>query len=240
MRKGFFVGKKYLGELNPASMKSFLLLSLLLTVRVTAQHPTWTPEQLKEHSLAHYDSLKVSRELLERDKSNAAVLNDPELPLAVKPFPVADYNYYVFSDEVKLTIGKKQFAGPVVGAFNNDKENEKEIVATILVCTGDSATELNTFTNSRNYPYYTGQGIIRCNNQQFDWITAQSPDGFGFVIVNMKLFDLRFGNTIFLFPQADGSFTYYQWEHELSEYDSQDALAAVLSGNMHFMEAAGE
>ncbi|MDP4828420.1 MAG: DUF4855 domain-containing protein, partial [Flavobacteriales bacterium] len=81
---------------------------------------------------------------------------------------------------------------------------------TIAVCTDTSFIDESAFVQSRNYPYFTAQGMMETEDVKFDWVCLQSPDSASFAIVNMKLFDLRFGRTVFLFPKRDGSFLYSQ------------------------------
>ena len=86
--------------------------------------------------------------------------------------------------------------------------------------TNDEDAEETTLVESRNYPYLTAQGIFKTADNQFDWVFHYSPDGYSTLLLNMKLFDLRFGETIIIYPQQDKSFLYDQIKDSPNHYET--------------------
>lgn len=96
--------------------------------------------------------------------------------------------------------------------------------------TNDKDAEETTLVDSRNYPYLTAQGIFKVVNNEFDWVFSASPDGFSTLILNMKLFDLRFGETIIIYPQTDQSFFYEQITDSPNNYESfEDFQKSIIT-----------
>jgi hypothetical protein len=173
----------------------------------------WTTEQLKRRSADNQDSSKWNLELLKRDIDNQDGFGD--LPMNKGAFPVADYDYYV-------TANPFHVHGISVGENADGKKNYH---FTILILSGKDAQKKDSdLAFSRNYPYFTAEGYFEINGKRFDWLTASSPDGFSLAFVNMKLFDLRFGKTVFIFPHDDGSFRYLQLQIDPNRYEDFEAF----------------
>ena len=58
-----------------------------------------------------------------------------------------------------------------------------------------------------------------------------SPDGFSTLLLNMKLFDLRFGETVIIYTQSDKSFLYKQIKDSPNNYGNFDDFKKSVMNN---------
>lgn len=190
----------------------------------------WNIDSLQNRSLNNLDSTKWDFELFSQDITTYSqfteILNS--YPLNKSPFPVAKYDYSVSSIPFTIAMEGSILKGVKIGEY---KTPESELVIdrlTLLVLTNDIDAEENTMVDSRNYPYLTAQGTFKVSNNELDWVFAYSQDGFANLIINMKLFDLRFGETIIIYPQNDKSFVYDQIDDSPNNYESFELFENAL------------
>lgn len=96
---------------------------------------------------------------------------------------------------------------------------------------------------SRNNPDFVGQGSIRTEASDIDYIAFQTADRSNYALVNMRLFDLAHGRIVLIAPYRDGSFQSLQ----LASYaiyslaDVESVIDRVLSDKsaLRFLETAG-
>ncbi|MBB3124551.1 hypothetical protein FHS04_002074 [Mesoflavibacter sabulilitoris] len=193
----------------------------------------WSIQKLKDRAIQHLDSSKWDKELFIQDIETYNKYSDifNSYPLNKSPFPVDKYDYAVSS--IPFTIEKDSiiFKGVRIGEYENP-ESEKVIdKLTLLILSNDKDLEENTLVESRNYPYLTAQGIFKVTNNEYDWVFLASPDGFSTLLINMKLFDLRFGETIIIYPQMDKSFLYDQLEESPNNYEDFEDFKKVILNN---------
>lgn len=154
-------------------------------------------------------SEKWDYKLFEEDKKNYKNnVSNPNRDLA---FPVEKYEYYCSSNSIDFQIENHFFSGMsfaenVGGKFG---KFEPKYGMNLIFYTGSEKVEMNYNISSRNNPYLTVGGSIKLKNQ-YDFVGVKSTDEIGFLIVNLKSFDLRFGQTIIIFPNSDNSFYYLQ------------------------------
>lgn len=132
-------------------------------------------------------------------------------PMHSLAFPVEKYEYYVFSKPFNFQINESHFSGISFGE-NIGGKVDKFIFnheLTVIFYSGKKNHNVNGDVSSRNYPYLTVQGQVKINNI-YDFIGIKSPENTGYLMVNLKSFDLRFGQTIIIFPNKDNSFYYLQ------------------------------
>ena len=132
-------------------------------------------------------------------------------PINSLAFPVEKYEYYVFNKPFNFEIGKEHFSGISFGENIGGKE-DKFILKhelTLIFYTRAKDYQVNAYVSSRNFPYLTIQGQLELNNV-YDFVGVKSPENVGYLIVNLKSFDLRFGQTVIIFPNDDNSFFYLQ------------------------------
>lgn len=186
------------------------VLILLLTLNCNAQTVL---DSLKIKALNNQEPEKWNNELFENDKK--WLKEKKSEPLKSLAFPVEKYDYYVFNTPFNFTIGNDNFSGITFGENTGGKENKFILKAelTLIFYTRDKQMQLNGDVSSRNYPYLTIQGQAEIINQ-FDYVGIKSPENSGYLIVNLKSFDLRFGETVIIFPNKDNSFYYLQLEEK--------------------------
>jgi hypothetical protein len=166
---------------------------------------------------------KWNMELFNNDKKWLKDSNSK--PMNSLAFPVEKYEYYVFNNPFNFQVDKSHFSGISFGE-NVGGKDDKFIFKhelTLIFYTKEKDYQINGDVSSRNFPYLTIQGQLKLNNV-YDFIGVKSPEESGYLIVNLKSFDLRFGQTIIIFPNKDNSFYYLQsnekpkTEEEFNEY----------------------
>lgn len=153
-------------------------------------------------------------------------------PMHNSAFPVEKYDYSVFSNPFNFKINEHIFSGISFGENISEKTGKKfdfKYEVTLIFYTGSKTYIVDHNISSRNYPYLTMQGTLNLNNI-YDFVCVKSPDDSGFMIVNLKAFDLRFGQTIIIFPNSDNSFHYLQFkENPKSNEDFNNFLNTIKS-----------
>ena len=154
-------------------------------------------------------------------------------PINALAFPVEKYEYYVFSKPFNFEINNSHFSGISFGENTGGKEDKFifKHELTIIFYTKAKIYQVNGEVSSRNFPYLTIQGQLELNNT-YDFVGIKSPEDSGYLIVNLKSFDLRFGQTIIIFPNDDNSFIYLQSiEKPIMEEDFNDFINRVKNDN---------
>ncbi len=185
-------------------------LSLFLSLNSNAQTVL---DSLKAKATNNQNPNKWNKELFENDKK--WFKDSKGKPLSSLAFPVEKYDYYVFNNPFNFKIGDQNFSGITFGENIGGKENKFILKSevTLIFYTRDKQIQINGDVSSRNYPYLYVQGQAKVGNQ-FDFVGIKSPENAGYLIVNQKSFDLRFGETIIVFPNKDNSFYYLQLQEK--------------------------
>ncbi|WP_250432389.1 hypothetical protein [Hanstruepera flava] len=203
------------------------------SVARTQEEKKWDIETLNHRAVQHLDATKWDMKLFNQDIETYNMYSEifQSYPLNKSPFPVAEYDYAVSSIPFLIEMDSTVFKGVRIGEYENP-ESEKIIdKLTLLVLTNDKDAEETTLVDSRNYPYLTAQGIFKVISNEFDWVFSASPDGFSTLLLNMKLFDLRFGETIIIYPQTDKSFLYEQIKDSPNNYGDFEDFKKSLVNN---------
>jgi hypothetical protein len=189
---------------------------------ITLDDEKWNIQLLQSRALNHLDSSKWDKELFQQDVEtyNKYIEIFQCYPLNKSPFPVATYDYAVASIPFTIEVNKTVYKGVRIGEYLTPESDTLINKLTLLILTNGKDLEDNTLVESRNYPYLTAQGTFEVENNEFDWFFLASPDGFSSLILNMKLFDLRFGETVVIYPQNDNSFLYNQINDSPNNYES--------------------
>lgn len=198
-----------------------------------AESSEWNFERLNQRASQHLDSSKWDHGLFAQDIEtyNQYAEIFQSYPLNKSPFPVAEYDYAVSSVPFVIEHEGNVFKGVRIGEYKNPDSEEVADKLTLLVLTNDKGSEESTLVESRNYPYLTAQGYFKVSNNQYDWVFSTSPDGFSTLLVNMKLFDLRFGETVIIYPQKDRSFFYDQIDDSPNRYKNFEAFEKSITQN---------
>lgn len=186
------------------------ILTLLFALNCNAQTILDT---FKAKASNNQNPKKWNNELFQNDKK--WLKEAKSKPLKSLAFPIEKYDYYVFNTPFNFKIGNENFSGITFGENIGGKENKfiLKTELTLIFYTREKQIQINGDVSSRNYPYLTVQGQVEIINQ-FDFIGIKSPENSGYLIVNLKSFDLRFGETIIIFPNKDNSFYYLQLEEK--------------------------
>jgi hypothetical protein len=180
----------------------------------------WNVSKLKERAMANLDSSQWNQTLFKQDIETHFTYAEAfdGYPLNNYPFPVSDYDYAVFSNPFTIKADSLVFKGIQVGEYKSADSDSIITKLTLIVLTNDEKVEPESFVDSRNFPYLTAEGNFRLENQTFEWVFQATPDGFSSLFFSMKLFDLRFGQTIIIYPQKDNSFLYDQIDDSPDNY----------------------
>lgn len=182
----------------------------------------WNIETLADRAKQHLDSTRWDLKLFKQDIETYNKYQEvfQSYPLNESPFPIAEYDYAVSYIPFTIENEGKIIKGVRIGEC--DHPDCKKIIdkLTLLVLTNDREAEELTLVDSRNFPYLTAQGYIKVSNNEYEWVFSASPDGFSSLLINMKFFDLRFGETVVIYPQFDKSFYYAQIKDSPNNYNS--------------------
>lgn len=152
-------------------------------------------------------------------------------PLNKSPFPVAEYVYAVSCIPFVIEKDSSVFKGVRIGKYENPEGETIIDKLTLIIFTNNIDAMETALVDSRNYPYLTAQGLFKVTNNEIDWVFSASPDGFSSLILNMKLFDLRFGETIIIYPQKDKSFLYDRIKNSPNNYENFDDFKILVINN---------
>ncbi|REE83270.1 hypothetical protein BX611_0557 [Lutibacter oceani] len=193
----------------------------------------WNIEKLNNRANQQLESTKWDSMLFQQDIETYDKFAEifRSYPLNKSPFPVAEYDYAVSSIPFTIETEEVIFKGVRIGEYENPESEVISDKLTLLILTNDKGSKENTLVDSRNYPYLTAQGIFEVKNNEFDWVFSASPDGFSILMLNMKLFDLRFGETIIIYPQIDKSFLYDQLKDSPNNYEDFDKFKKTILSN---------
>lgn len=131
-------------------------------------------------------------------------------PLTLSAFPVKEYEYAVHSQSAPFNLNGHTYIKISIGDYPNFNSDSTRIAGSLIFQVDSLSTNENTFVQSRNWPYLTAQGTFMIDKLPFDWVFIATPDHTAYFMINMKLFDLKDGKDIYIFPNKDGSFTYSQ------------------------------
>lgn len=186
--------------------------------------------ELQTRKISSEDSTQWNNTLFIQDKETYTNHQDylSNLPMHLAAFPVADYDYGVAGVPFDVRLEGKFTYGFSVGAYADANAVDPTLEVALFFISHDSITEENTFVQSRNYPSLTAQGMVKTSKQTYDWIFVQDMDQPGWVIVNMKLFNLQLGKTIIILIQNDGSFIYKQLDLDPKDFDSPESYTTAL------------
>jgi len=210
-------------------MKNFAAILLLVVVQfgctetsvpTKTENSGWNDASREKHLANRNDSTTWDLEMLENDKQMIGLGDFGPFELGV--FPVPRYDL----------IGKDSFKGLgnmpedfitedrklVMNSFyvgknelnkNRIKQGDDAVFFQIIVLT-DTIDDVNynlqqSIGISRNHPDYFGQGFVQTKKTRIDYSAFQTAENTSYAIVNTRVFDLKFGKTIVIAPQKDGT-----------------------------------
>lgn len=190
----------------------------------------WNIEALKNKAIQDLDSTKWDLKLFKQDIETYNKYQEifKSYPLNKIPFPVSEYDYAVSYIPFTIEMGSKIIKGVRIGECEDPDCKKISDKLTLLILTNDKDSEELTLVESRNFPYLTAQGYFKVSKNKYDWVFSASPDGFSMLIINMKLFDLRLGETVVIYPQYNNSFFYDQIKDSPNNYDSFEMFKSSI------------
>jgi len=179
---------------------------------------------LELRALKNNQSRNWNHELLSQDIASYNKFSNifDRYPLNNYPFPVANYDYSVYSNPFTIKKDSLIFKGILIGDYKKPESDQTTVKLSLIVLTNNDSTEAESFVNSRNFPYLTAEGSFNLDQARYKWVFSATPDGFSSLFFSMKFFDLRYGQTIVIYPQADQSFFYMQLNESPSNYTNFD------------------
>jgi hypothetical protein len=216
------------------NMPKIILCFLIAFQFGFSQNKKWKLKKLEQKSEAHLDSTKWNKALFAQDKNtyNEFKVNFEDLPLQLSAFPVADYDYSVATFPFEIKMDSSYYKGIHIGNYKNEVSDDIIYGLTLIFKSPEKENKENSFVQSRNFPYLTAEGTFNVYNSKYDWVFTKSPDGFSFLLINMKLFDLRFGETILILPSDDGSFHYKQFKLDRNLFQDDKSFSEILNINL--------
>lgn len=162
------------------------------------------------------DFKRLQKELSERDSISKG-------PFTYGIFPYPDYdsisnktfsgigttgNFYGIDLDGKKIVYTSFFENKSSLNSYRVKENNR-VFFTILVLTDfvddKDFTSMKSQIVSRNFPDVIGQGLIKTKQNKIDFSSFITFENDEYAIVNLKLYNLKYGNVILIAPQKDGS-----------------------------------
>lgn len=212
-----------------------ILLAFVLVSTISICSGQSIIDSLKTKAKNNQIPEKWNRKLFDYDKER--LKNEKLEPLTHSAFPVSDYEYSVFNSPFNFKIADSHFSGISFGENTGGKENKMifKHEITLIFYTGNKDYQLNGYVGSRNAPYLTVQGQANLDNL-YEYIGIKSPDDTGFLIVNLKSFDLRFGQTIIIFPNKNNSFYYLQLNEEPSIGQKMEDFVSKIKTNSQIQD----
>jgi hypothetical protein len=215
--------------------QTYALFIFLMTLSLNAQGQTLL-DTLEAKAKNNQIPEKWNMKLFDFFKKTANITH--AIPMHTSAFPVEKYEYSVFSKPFDFKIDTHNFSCISLGENIGEKTGKQfdfKYEINLIFHTGSKINTIEHDISSRNYPYFTTQGTVKLNNI-YDFVCVKSPDNSGFMLVNLKAFDLRFGLTIVIFPNSDNSFQYLQFKENPKDNDDFDTFLSTVKSNPKMME----
>ncbi len=176
----------------------------------------WDYRTAKAHAKAQMDSTQWNMKMFQ---SEGAVDTTHSFPIQIGTFPVAYYKSPGNgSAPLEFIINGKKLSGQAVFVFKGEQnsslfKSENRITEVPFIILTTHASDIGpSWVTSRNHPNYLAEGRIPIKSITIDWLSMQLADRTAYAIVNMRLFDLRFGRLVIVAPQPDNTLRFLQVE----------------------------
>lgn len=239
---------------------ALLLLSVLCTsAGAQTNNSGFTETQRKAHLERRADSTTWDKEMLQGDIGYISEMRAIG-PFPAGVFPVPDYELLgpgsfrgVFSKgtgyrpdtingklvvTTSFGVGKNSLNAPRYGG------DEKQIFFTIVTVV-DTLNEEGgaiglSLISSRNNPDFVGEGEFLTTTGKISYTAFITAENERFALVNMRLFNLKYGSVIVVVGQPDGSFRSLQLgEGELEAAAAEQYLREVVLKDREVLKLIG-
>lgn len=218
----------------------FVILIVLLTSCISSSTQSlsesvtkWDEAKQEQYLRDRQDSTTWYLELFQDDVISLSEDDKSNLPINWGAYPVPDYklpykdfrgmgNHGALTETNKKSIGDKTILYNSFFVRRNKfneayiEEKEDEVFFHIIVLTDYidtlSFSNAGSLVSSRDNPHLIGEGFFATKNNKIDYVSFITADRDMYAIVNMRLFNLKYGKTILISPQKDGSLRSMQIE----------------------------
>jgi hypothetical protein len=199
----------------PLAMVLILIISCGTDNRQTPQIDTSAKSQQRSGLLKVNES-NVDHRLYENDVSGYEKDWSDNYPIGKLPFPVEPYDTPGNAlGNIIDTINGHQLAGNYVWV------GDEEAFFNILVITEEQKALSYRSILSRNAPAYVGQGVIRHDIGNIDWISFKSDKTEGYAIVSGKFFDLSEGKTVIVYKYESSGINFLQIDDTMKGHSEE-------------------
>ncbi len=157
----------------------------------------------------------------------------PTTKPALSNFPSPVPNYGNFGGSItwpKLVVGDRIIRSTMFAwqkydvneHLAEDGSHNMIVYFNIFVLTDDTENDMARAMTSRNYPHVLSTGKLKTSVGEVDWVHTGLADGNNYAFINQRIFDLKFGKTIMVAPQKDGSLRFMQMESPSSYRQTVD------------------
>lgn len=212
------------------NLKLYLVFLLMLSINASFAQSNIDLQKVREKQLKvqnqpeNLDFKRMVNELQKRTKGESP------FTYGIFPYPVYDsiqkdgfkgagtYGNFFGLDLKGKKIVYSSFAEKRSDLNSHKVKDKERIFFTILVLTDFIDAKEYTSSKmeivSRNFPDMIGQGFVKTSNNKIDFTAFTTLENDNFAIVNMKLYNLKYGNIILIAPQKDGSLRSIQFSSE--------------------------
>lgn len=218
-----FVKIKLTVYINDNLMRNLLFVLLFTSVLSFSQNRNWGKVREAQHLLNRQDSITWDYNLLNQDIKNNTINNNQPINNGVFPVPHYDLigeNTFVGvacgNDSIPFNKKGYHLMYSYLGVVNNEmikeyvgnKSDETFFILVVLtdaeiVSDADFFDKVDTYVTSRNNPDYIGQGFIKTKKTKIDFVAFLTANRDEYAIVNMRLFNLKYGRIVLIAPQKD-------------------------------------
>lgn len=189
--------------------------------QVVSKELFWTPERRIRYSKRRLDSRYWDMMLFQEDLSLHNSI-DRSLSPAISDFPSPVPSYENFNGSIQwpeFKIGNRTISSSCLlwgrcvvneELFSN-RDHTLRSYFNIFVLTDRSGEGTKSLSMaSRNYPHVFSSGKQTTSVGVVDWAHVGFADGNNYALINARIFDLKFGRTILVAPQKNGSLRFMQ------------------------------
>ena len=188
---------------------------------VESKSPFWNSKRRTEYSQRKLDSSKWNMEMFRQDLEALQKYSWPtKAALSGIPTPVPEYpNFGGALMNPTMKIGDQEIRGTTLAwgkydvnqhLFQNETDDLLVYLNIFVLTDMPDPKNCKKAMVSRNWPHILSTGKQKTSIGDVDWVQVGFADDNNYAFINQQIFDLKFGNTIIVAPQKDGSLQFLQ------------------------------
>ena len=192
----------------------------------------WTKAKSDEMFRRKYDPSCWNMEMFQDDMEHH-LKHRPSIKPPSSNFPSPVPKYSKFGGAItwpSFEISKKMIRGVMFSwgkcdvnrHLASDPSHTSICYLNLFILTDAAENEKALAMTSRNYPHVLSTGKQKTSVGDVDWVHVGMADGNNLVIINQRIFDLKYGKTVLVAPQKDGSLRFKQLKAPAS-FDSKNS-----------------